>query len=627
MNIYTDIGFQPTNLRASDVNPAWVPAGLVNTQDGMMILQQVWAMYVNSVTNCAQTPARIRYLNEACVNNFQNAEVTAAISEIMDFVKMATFDNVPGWQNSLNAFVDEVVLFRVSLLIANDQYLQSLLDQTQYSEVSLVLEKYRIHKEKTELYRQRGAQGAGFNAPGLGTGRAMMNRGGFNNGNNNAGGFAAAPFAGNGGGATQTPQQPMYKKKFVGGKKTQVEDVYQHKTHQTQTLLPRPGQQVAETTEQLKLQWLPHKEQPYFLLLDSEKETYDLVVKNEKVYFEIRGYKEGEIKVERGQHQIRAVSNLTQLPPTKWASRNVAAQQTMVALSVGMEKDPQVQTEQEKEFISKNIKTMPGTRFTVDSLSEAVRTARIVHKRVLGEDYVGTCYRTEFNIRNVFVTITDQLPILKALSSYANFARIAQEMSKLYEAATTGGEFKQTLARLDRYLAKHVNELLRSRLGLTVTIDSFMDDISDVEPFVQKKNGQGYADLFIESQAEFIESVMNFQDFTEEYKDSVVVSTDQEEDGQQLYYFGPVRAVSVTTMDLLAEELKLGFCDNNPKLPALIRESTHPHLYTFAQASLSGAVAARKKLKAHYVVTADDVIYSLTKGMIGDDSYLISKVS
>jgi isocitrate dehydrogenase len=144
MNIYSDIGFQPTNLHGSDIDPAWLPGGLVNTPDGMAILKEVFAMYVNNVTNCAQTPARIRYLNEVCQNNFQNNEVTAALFEIMDFVKMAAFDKVPGWQNSLNNFVSEVVLFRVALVISKDTYLQSLLDQTQYDEVTLCWDKYHI---------------------------------------------------------------------------------------------------------------------------------------------------------------------------------------------------------------------------------------------------------------------------------------------------------------------------------------------------------------------------------------------------------------------------------------------------------------------------------------------------
>lgn len=627
MNIYSDIGFQPTNLHGSDIDPAWLPGGLVNTPDGMAILKEVFAMYVNNVTNCAQTPARIRYLNEACQNNFQNNEVTAALFEIMDFVKMAAFDKVPGWQNSLNNFVSEVVLFRVALLISKDTYLQSLLDQTQYDEVTLCLEKYQVHKEKTELYRQRGSQG-GFGNNSFGNnngGTSMMTRGNYGNNNNNGGGFATAPFGG--GVVGQVQNQPVYKKKFIGGKNTRQEETYHHKTQPNQVLLAKPQQKTLQEVVQSEKKWTAHKDQPYFLLFDTDNETYDVVTENDKVFFKVRYYKEGETKVERGQHQIRAVGNLTKLPPTKWASRSLASDATMAATAVALTKDPETQTEDEKDFISQNIKTLPGGRFTVDSLSEAIRTARIVHKRVLGEDYIGTCYRTEYNIRNVFVTITNQLPILKNLSSYANFPRIAQEMSKLYEDATIGGEFKQTLARLDRYLAKHINELLRGRLSLSISIDSFMEDVGDIESHLLKNNGQGYVDLFLGAQAEFIEGVMNFQDFTEDYKDSIVLKTDSDEEASQaLHYFGPVRSISVTAMDLLSNELKLGFYDKNPKLPAMIRESTHPHLYSFAKASLDGVVSLRKKLKAHYLVTADDVIYSLTKGMIGDSSYLISKV-
>ena len=634
MNLYTDVGYQPTNLYPDNVNIAVLPQGIANTQQGTEVMQAIFAYYVNNVTNCAQTPARIRYLNEACINEFQNQEVTIACADTMEFVKMAMADN-SNWRpnpQDVQAFVNEVVLYRVAYLISTDQNLINALDNTQYNEVMVLLEKYKSFKQNVEIYRQRGA------AAGMGMtnnmGSSMMNNSRILNTMGNRGGtsmvrsapqgsFAASPFAG----GAVTPSGPpakVYKKKFVAGQVPQVEEPYQHqqRIHSVKPVVIE--QQAIEIKETLK--WVPNIEQPYFVLFDSDKETYDLAKKGKTVYFKIRDYQEGEQKVDRGQHQIRSVNQLRSIPPTKWSSRVNATETTMLATAIALEKPPEVQTEDEKEFISQNIKGLPGNVFVGDSLNDAVQTARIVHKKVLGEDYIATCFRTEFKIRNVFVSMTDQLPIFKSFASYGNFAKIAQEMSKMYESAT-GGELNQNIARLDRYLTKHVNDLLRGKLGMPVDISSFMEDAGDLEAYLRKQYGDGYADLFVEAQPEVIADVLNFQDYTADETDSVVLNSENVEGDPKLYYFGPTRRVSVTTLDLLADELKLGFYDESKDLPALIRSSTHPHLFEFAKATLTGAEALRGKAKTHYIVTADDVVYTLIKGLVGQEHFLIRKVS
>lgn len=635
MNPYTDVGYQPTNLYPDNVNIAVLPTGIVNTQQGTAILQAIFAYYVNNVTNCAKTPARIRYLNEACINEFQNQEVTIACVDTMEFVKMALADN-GNWQpnpQDLQAFVNEVVLFRVAYLITTDQNLINTLDNTQYNEVMILLEKYKLFKEKVEIYRQRGTSGGTGMANNMGS--SMMNNSRIlntmgNRGGNNMmrsapqGSFAASPFAG-GAAAPSGPPATVYKKKFVAGQVPQVTEPYQHqqRTHSVKPVVIE--QQVIEVKEPLK--WTPNIEQPYFVLFDSDKETYDLAKKGKLVFFNIRDYQQGEQKVDRGQHQIKSVTQLRSTPPTKWPSRTNATETTMLATAIALEKPPEEQTEDEKDFISQNIKGLPGNVFNVDSLNEAVQTARIVHKKVLGEDYIATCFRTDFKIRNVFVAMTDQLPIFKSFARYGNFAKIAQEMTKMYESAT-GGELNQNIARLDRYLAKHVNDLVRGKLSLPVEITSFMEDAGDLEAYLRKQYGDGYADLFVQAQAELIADAMNFEDYTEEENDSVVLNSgDGEEESKQLHYFGPTRRVSVTTLDLLADELKLGFYDETKDLPALIRGSTHPHLFQFAKATLTGAEALRGKAKTHYIVTADDVVYTLIKGLVGKEHFLIRKVS
>lgn len=632
MNLYTDVGCQPTNLAPNMVSYDMLPQGIANTQQGMETLQAIFAFYVNNVTNCAQTPARIRYLNEACVNNFQNQEVVIACADAMEFAKMAKADNT-GWQpnaQDLHTFVNEVVLFRVAYLISTDQNLINTLDNTQYNEVTIALEKYKLFKEKVEIYRQRGQQGGMGNNMGssmMSNSRIlnnMGNRGGMSGGTQ--GSFAAVPFGG--AASPSMPPAKVYKKKFVAGKTQQTEEPYQH--HQrTQSVNTNKqvviDQQLQEVKEILK--WKPVNDQPYFLLFNSENETYDLVKKDEKVYFNIRQYIEGEQKVDRAQHQIKSVNQLRSTPPTKWNSRVKAAENTLLATAVAIEKPQEAQTEDEQLFISQNIKGLPGNVFTVDSLSEAVKTARIVHKKVLGEDYVATCFRTDFIIRNVFVSMTDQLPIFKNFANYGNFVKIAQEMTKLYESAH-GGELNQNIARLDRYLAKNLNDLIRGKLSLKFEISSFMEDAAAVEGHIRKNYGGGFADLYLEAQGDWIADVLNFEDYTEEESDTVVLKTsDSDEEENKLYYFGPTRRVSVTTMDLLADELKLGFYDEVKDLPALIRGSTHPNLFQFAKATLTSTDAVRGKAKSHYIVTADDVVYTLIKGLVSPEAFLIRKVS
>ncbi len=76
----------------------------------------------------------------------------------------------------------------------------------------------------------------------------------------------------------------------------------------------------------------------------------------------------------------------------------------------------------------------------------------------------------------------------------------------------------------------------------------------------------------------------------------------------------------MTYVDVQAFELDINLVHDKPNL---VMESTLPELYKFVRATVDSEIQ-KIPFAAHYMVTADDCVFELHKGIIGKDSYLIS---
>jgi hypothetical protein len=81
-------------------------------------------------------------------------------------------------------------------------------------------------------------------------------------------------------------------------------------------------------------------------------------------------------------------------------------------------------------------------------------------------------------------------------------------------------------------------------------------------------------------------------------------------------------------MDILSAELDFGFYkQGNYEMPGRIMESNHSIIYWYAKSLFENEHPYIAKNARHLLVTADNRVYELHRGLIGNDNFLISQLT
>ena len=143
-----------TNVNANMVREI-VPGNLATTEMAQRILPMIVATYVNICTNSAITPPRIAYLNTAAQNNWINNETYAAYSDVLDMLRvMAAENRISQPTDGIQGAVETVIIFRISLMCAQDPNILQYIDQGVVNEMQQRAHEYANFRQSVLHYRQ-----------------------------------------------------------------------------------------------------------------------------------------------------------------------------------------------------------------------------------------------------------------------------------------------------------------------------------------------------------------------------------------------------------------------------------------------------------------------------------------
>jgi len=638
------IPFNALVVRPVSVSPqqvaGFIPQGY--TQDPALYnsLPVIIADIINTASSMAQTNfARTYYYNVLGQNDFNNQELPQAMSEVVDYVKLAMFQTGNTWGNLVSSATELVVRSRCALHAVNNQQLMASMQPQLQQETINTVNNYQQLLAQINTVKQtealRSAAPAFGGSVGGNAGNFQYNPAHVAVGVNTTGIFPVnAPSQNNAIVSTMTGKNYGYLAEA------------KQKTVETQTfskpMMKYPDTTPVSTTQPdnkagmvQPLKWKPVPDQRYIPVLNSETDMLvETISKNDEtgaieVIYGDKILTEGE-KVDRNQHQIITNAMVLKQVPPMHISRAAAIESSLSNVVSAIHEVAGKTIEERKDvLVGENVQYLSDVLGRCQNLSCAVFSARWLQKSIMGENYQCSAFRVDVILQKEFATIGDYRPFINELGKYKNLLAVAKDMRIAFEDINSKPELVQLVGKLDTFLTSKINAVFRFKMSLPdFAIDSFMYDIVPAFDVIKTDHGDLYQTALLNMQSDFIKMYLNISS-SDDPDEVCLSSADTAIDTKyKPFVYGPEYAVTITCLDILSSELKLELV---PGLPGAIIESIHPVLYNFVSNTILDAELLKKRnsigFAAHYIVCADDVVFEIHRGLIGHDFYLISKHS
>lgn len=635
-----------TNVNANMVREI-VPGNLATTEMAHRILPMIVATYVNICTNSAITPPRIAYLNTAAQNNWINNETYAAYSDVLDMLRvMAAENRISQPTDGIQGAVETVIIFRISLMCAQDPNILQYIDQGVVNEMQQRAHEYANFRQSVLHYRQiteqnRFAQSyskmdltAAFQG-------GSVSKGMFTSDVPGQTGSVAAPDG-------DTSHMSHYERRAMEARKRAQEEAEASAINYG---LPTVGMSynpptaaAVETVE--AIQWKPSNEQHYVELYRPQSQEYEVTLvnvpkgtigvdgKNTNVvpYFVIN---EKENPVDREKHITlnTALVNRGMMSemPNHYKNRNEAVTETLKAIAVDITTKPEDRDPEVIEFLKNNLRKSNFNSPSVFSLQEAITQCWLYHKAEAGPDFTATAFMQEFSLVTNFSSIGKHVEDVRRILTKDMPLTVADSILKAVSDTSTPRELRGILANIDRLITISINDLLLNKLSLDVSIESFTEDFDDLLPHIRNN----YAEIYYESFTAGVIRILHGQMKVVENHDMMFISVNNGQPDEEGFAerirvnaFGFKNSLTVTTMDILSAELDFGFYkQGNYEMPGRIMESNHSIIYWYAKSLFENEHPYIAKNARHLLVTADNCVYELHRGLIGNDNFLISQLT
>jgi hypothetical protein len=241
-------------------------------------------------------------------------------------------------------------------------------------------------------------------------------------------------------------------------------------------------------------------------------------------------------------------------------------------------------------------------------------------------------YRSCAVLTEPVVSEKNPKPFLDTLLSAESFVQ-ANAMLRTAQSLVNQGTHPNLDARLlsviNKRLTHRFNEFMKKQLAVTTGwVDSFMEDIVDVLPHVEKRYGDIARKGVVENQKKIIRQALTYAepDF-EKTQNATYLPDETTDEGKEasklnITYF--YTYVTLTTLDLFSTELKL-------EIPATevavgVFEKQTPLMRHIAENIFTHEKALDMEFGRHLIQTADQVVVEVSRSVMHADFYLVAVV-
>jgi len=173
---------------------------------------------------------------------------------------------------------------------------------------------------------------------------------------------------------------------------------------------------------------------------------------------------------------------------------------------------------------------------------------------------------------------------------------------------------------IDKILTKEINNILRNKMSIPNTaIDSFIDDVSEIGDYLGKHLGDMYKRVFLDFQKSYIPQIISCPKPDE--IDGIIQCCIVEDSENPLVKVNFINhSYSITYLTVESQELGIKPFD---ECASAVLEYEHPLMFKIITGIFSQDREIDRECLHNLIVTSDDVIYEVQKGLIGSDIFTI----
>lgn len=363
-------------------------------------------------------------------------------------------------------------------------------------------------------------------------------------------------------------------------------------------------------------EWAPTEQLPYPPAINASKEVRVRITRRypnhkPKVQFEVasaEAFKISEEQMDRNRHYVSPASKrLDEIEPVRKpvvVDYNSETDETTYSTAPAS----QVKT----EIIGSKVKVLPtGTLSSGSSIENVVDASKYFFKAHACLDRSAQAARINTSINKEFFTKEDHNEWLVKLSQCKTIGQLSKEMLKVVTSTDSSEDLLKFVSRIDTYLRRKIIHTLRYKLGISnISIDSFMEDAPNLFAYLRDNHGESYTVALAGYQQEFIESYMAPSGYIT-YEES---EAEGGEDHQNTRVYGVEQQVSVTYVDMKADDLNVSLING---MPNIVSAASLPQLYDFIRITTGIFSESEDHPTAHYLVTNDDRVFEIAIGLMG----------
>lgn len=390
----------------------------------------------------------------------------------------------------------------------------------------------------------------------------------------------------------------------------------------------KPEESMAETTAEA---WRPSLKQPYKSLYNPEFQRKRYFRDGDDVIEVIEDRE--DVSMDRSRHSVMLLGGSYKL--------DTVTRKDIVAEQMDNLRTPTPVFDVEKELAGETVDVNSEVNEKVlceSYLEEAIFQGRKKQRLAEKKGNKTNIYRCFGLVAKPFITRNNYREIVLKMFNLLQFKDVAAYLKKMsvglanlnsssnnddvldlkddVEKIRDRQDLIMFLDYVNKHMTKLINNWLRQKLSLTLNIDSFMDDVGDLPPFLLRY-GEQYLTAYNKFQILMMEEAL--VQIEEADEDALVERLN--DDGPALSYSFIVDTYSFTYVDLTAKELDISF-EGNETL--MVPELDYPLLY---QIGLEATAENTKPFYPRYclLITQDNELYELHRGPVGHPTILISR--
>jgi len=608
------------------------------------LLPMICATLANELAaKCQAHPGRTFLYNQLSFNNFANNDFAFAVNFAIDLLTLNLRKNLCRTpEEGINTVINDTLSLLASVVFQNFPALTSVAPQDVVYQAGRNIQAYNsLVNEIMAMKSQMQTQPMMMNQPmvnqpmmvnpnfGMNPVAQPMMQSSFGNGINNAmnsGNLNTPIFSNNrsvNSGNVQPVVQNLNNDKYDYLKPKTPPPVIVPEMVRVSTPL---NVEVEKKTNLRVTDWVPSLSQAYPPTINPYRTTIVIgeTVRNGVANKILKTRMLEDSEMDRSKHVISSISQVyTSHIPLAYGTREESLEDNVKKIfEIDYEKMQAFKNDADcVEPASQELLSYINPAWIMEGFIEsALFNCKLKHRKHNLEDPTCSIYRTYNIVANPIICADDHKEFIAELAACKSFKELVFILRETINDSTTSKSLIDLCYGVDKILTKEINHVLRNKMSIPkTTIESFIDDVNDLPDYLGNTLGSMYKQVFLDFQRTYVSQIVSGPCSEKEHLDECCLFDDDENSLIKVNVIN--HSYSITCLSV--EDHELGI-EPFSECASSILEFEHPLMYKIVTGIFNQDREIDHSCLHNLIVTADDVVYEVQKGLIGTDIITIN---